>query len=99
MFYTKASFLQYYYSFLYHPESANQLGTLKYFREKLNRKNVTPNKVLDSYDGGEELFVSVWKAYIIVVLMNFFKIESIDDHPTAHCFENNIIHKPYETRK
>ena len=99
MFYTKASFLQYYYSFLYHPESANQLGTLKYFREKLNRKNVTPNKVLDSYDGGEELFVSVWKAYITVVLMNFFKIESIDDHPTAHCFENNIIHKPYETRK
>ena len=86
MFYTKASFLQYYYSFLYHPESANQLGTLKYFREKLNRKNVTPDKVLDSYDGGEELFVSVWKAYITVVLMNFFKMESIDDHPTAHCF-------------
>ena len=99
MFYTKASFLQYDYSFLYHPESANQLGTLKYFREKLNRKNVTPNKVLDSCDGGEELFVSVGKAYITVVLMNFFKMESIDDHPTAHCFENNIIHKPYETRK
>ena len=54
---------------------------------------------MDSHDGGEELFVSVGKAYITVVLMNFFKMESIDDYPTTHCFENNMIHKPYETRK
>ena len=75
------------------------MGTLKYFREKLNRKNVTSNNVLDNYDGCEELFVSVGKAYITVALMDFFKMESIDDYPTAHCFENNMIHKPYETRK
>ena len=75
------------------------MGTLKYFRKKLNRKNVTPNKVLDSYDGCEELFVSIGKAHITVALMNFFKMEIIDDYPTAHCFENNMIHKSYETTK
>ena len=26
-------------------------------------------------------------------------MESIDDYPTAHCFENNMIHKACETRK
>ena len=78
---------------------AKQVGTLKYFREKLNRKNVTPNKVLESYDGCEELFLSVGKAYITIALMSFFKIENIDDYPTGHCFENNMIHKPCEKRK
>ena len=29
----------------------------------------------------------------------FFQMESIGDYPAAHCFENNTIHKPYETRK
>ena len=44
-------------------------------------------------------FVSAGKAYITVALMIFFKMESIDDYPTAHCFENNMIHKACETRK
>ena len=48
---------------------------------------------MDSYDDCEELFVSLGKAYITVALMIFFKMESIDDYPTAHCFENNMIHK------
>ena len=77
MFRRKASFLQYCYSLLYHPESANQVGILKYFKEELNRKNVTPNKVLDSYDGCKELFVSVGKAYITVALMDFSKWKAL----------------------
>ena len=70
MFHTKDSYLQYCCCLLYHTESANQVSTLTYFRERLDRKNVTPNKVLDCHNGCKELFVSVGKAYIAVALMN-----------------------------
>ena len=83
MWHTKASYLQYSYNLMFASDSVNQIGTLKIFREKYSRKNVTASKVLDCYEGYEELFESVGKAYIVIALMKFFGMEAVNDKPTA----------------
>lgn len=66
---------------------------MKYFRERYKRKNVTPQKVHDSYDGCEDFFISVGKSYIVAALIKFFGMTKVDDYPTENGFPVNMIHK------
>ena len=99
MWHTKASLLQHTYSLLHKAESLNQIDTLKYFREKYNRRNATPSKVLDSYEASEELSLRVGKAYIITAVLNFFGMSDLEDPPSLHKFRQNIARESTETKK
>ena len=99
MWHTKASLLQYSYHLLYKADSTNQIGTMKYLREKWNRRNTTPSKVLDSYEGSEELFLSMGRAYIVTAAMDFFGMSKLDDYPTKNIFPLNIKYKSSEYKK
>ena len=91
--------MQYSYSSLYKADSAGEVGTLKFFRERYGRSNVNPSKVLDSYEGSEQFLVSVGKAYVIEAAMEFFGMENINDYPQYNNFVANISHKSNEVKK
>ncbi|XP_057312277.1 uncharacterized protein LOC130653781 [Hydractinia symbiolongicarpus] len=99
MWHTKASLLQYCYGVLFSNESTNERGTLKFFKEKYNRKDATPAKVLNSYKSSEELFLSVGTSYIVVAAMKFFGMETMRDKPTKHEFPKNISHSSNDKKE
>ena len=90
--------MQLVFDHLYKAESIREVGTIKYFRERLNRKNVTPEKVAKSFEGTEDFFVSLGKAYLLEAAMQFFCMNDLNDTPVKHKPPNGILHLP-KTRK
>ena len=56
---------------------------------RYNRKNVTPEKVTNSYEACEELFLSVGRAYIVCAAMSLLGMNDVDDVPSQNKFTGN----------
>lgn len=55
--------------------------------------------MLDSFEGSEELFLSVGTAYIVTAALNFFGMERLEDKPTKNKFPDNISSETEENKK
>lgn len=62
--------------------SGRERGTLRFFREKLNRRNVTVD--VKHYEDCEQLFYSVGKCYVIEALLEFFQMADTKHRPAAN---------------
>ena len=62
--------------------SGRENGTLRYFREVLNRRNVTID--VKHYEDCEQLFMSVGHCYLVQALLEFFKIENVHESLNAN---------------
>ena len=71
---------------MYKKQSVRENGTLAYFREKLQRRNVGVD--VKHYEHCEQFFVSIGKCYLIEALLEFFELENTADKPI--CL---LIHK------
>ncbi|XP_028407915.1 uncharacterized protein LOC114530546 [Dendronephthya gigantea] len=80
----KRSFLKSVFKRLY-KNSGREAGTIRYFREVLNRRNVTVD--IKHYEDCEQLFMSVGNCYLVEALLEFFKMENVNDSPK----ENNPL--------
>ena len=70
--------------------SARQLGTLRSFREKLQRRNVT--KDVKHFEDCEQLFLVIGLCYTIEALIEFFQMPSKEASPTRNIPPFHNIH-------
>ena len=62
--------------------SGREKGTFRFFREKLNRRNVTLD--VKHFEDCEQLFVSIGKCFAIEALLKFFQMKDTKCKPMAN---------------
>jgi hypothetical protein len=62
--------------------SAREKGTIRYFREKLNRRNVTLD--VKHFEDCEQLFMSMGKCFVVEALLEFFQMTDTNQKPSQN---------------
>lgn len=62
--------------------SAREKGTIRYFGEKLNRRNVTVD--VKHFEDCEQLFMSVGKCFVVEALLEFFQMSDTKQKPSQN---------------
>ena len=64
-------------------QSVREVGTLKYFRERIMRNNVYSD-IKKDVDAFQDFLLSVGRAYLVAAFTDFFGMDSTTDQPTRH---------------
>lgn len=62
--------------------SGREMGTMRYFREKLQRRNAT--QCVKHYEDCEQLFLSIGRCYTVEALLKFFDMVDQNCQPTKN---------------
>ena len=62
--------------------SAREKGTIRYFKEKLNGRNVTVD--VKHFEDCEQLFMSVGKCFVVEALLEFFQMSDTKQKPSQN---------------
>lgn len=69
--------------------SARATGTLRYFREKFQRRNLTVDVI--HFEGCEQLFISVGRCCTVEALLTFFKMFTQKDQPRHNVYTSSVL--------
>ena len=78
---------------LYKNKSVRERGTLAYFREKLQRRNVSID--IKHYEDCEQFFTTVGKCYLTEALLEFFELDDTSEKPTSFNVSNEELGDKY----
>ena len=78
---------------LYKNKSVKERGTLAYFIEKLQRRNVSID--IKHYEDCEQFFISVGKCYFTEALLEFFELDDTAEEPTSFNVSNEELGDEY----
>ena len=70
-------------------QSVREVGTLKYFRERIMRHNVYSD-IKKDVDGFQDFFLSVGRAYLVTAFTEYFVVDPNTNKPTAHIPPQNL---------
>ena len=78
---------------LYKNKSVRERGTLAYFREKLQRRNVSVD--VKHYEDCEQFFISVGKCYLTEALLEFYELDDTTEEPPSFNVSNEELCDKY----
>ena len=78
---TNVFFFQLVFKRLY-TNSGREMGTVRYFREKFQRRNVTQD--VKHYEDCEQLFLSLGRCFAVEALIKFFDMVDQNGQPTKN---------------